>query len=135
MSEGAPRDGAPTAAASPFKSTSGLARILSAASYSYAGLVAAYRHEHAFRQELWISMPLLVIACIVDVGAAMRALMIASVIAVLIVELLNSAVEAVVDRISLDHHPLAGRAKDLGSAAVFLAIANAAVVWLIGLLS
>ncbi|MFN0306129.1 MAG: diacylglycerol kinase [Burkholderiales bacterium] len=135
MNEDAPRGGGPAAAASPFKSTSGLKRIMSAAGYSCAGLLAAYRHEHAFRQELWIAMPLVVIAGIVDVGAAMRALMIASVLAVLIVELLNSAVEAVVDRISLDHHPLAGRAKDLGSAAVFLAIANAVVVWLIGLLS
>jgi diacylglycerol kinase (ATP) len=133
MRERAPLVGAATAAASPFKSTSGLKRIKHAFGYSRAGLVAAYRHEHAFRQELWIAVPLLAIASVIEVGAAMRALMIVSVLAVLIVELLNSAIEAVVDRISLDHHPLAGRAKDLGSAAVFLAIANAIVVWLIGL--
>jgi diacylglycerol kinase (ATP) len=135
MNERAPLAGGATAAASPFKSRSGLKRIKRALGYSCAGFVAAYRHEHAFRQELWIAVPLLVIASVVEVGAAMRALMIVSVLAVLIVELLNSAVEAVVDRISLDHHPLAGRAKDLGSAAVFLAIVNAVVVWLIGLTS
>lgn len=133
MNEGTPQAGRAAATTSPFKSTSGLKRILNAAGYSCAGLVAAYRHEHAFRQELWIALPLLVIAGIVEVGAAMRALMMVSILAVLIVELLNSAIEAVVDRISLDHHPLAGRAKDLGSAAVLLAIVNAVVVWSIGL--
>jgi Prokaryotic diacylglycerol kinase len=94
MNEGAPQAGRAAATTSPFKSTSGLKRILNAAGYSCAGLIAAYRHEHAFRQELWIALPLLVIAGVVEVGAAMRALMIVSILAVLIVELLNSAIEA-----------------------------------------
>jgi len=122
-----------TPGTSPFKSTSGLARIVRAAGYSLSGLLEAWRHEHAFRQELAIALPLVVIAVFVDTSPPMRALMIASVLGVLVVELLNSAVEAVVDRVSLDRHPLAGRAKDLGSAAVMLSIVIAAAVWGIAL--
>jgi len=114
---------------SPFKIKSGLRRILNATSYSLAGLRAAYRHEHAFRQEVWLAVPLIAIAQFVSVDRACRALMIGSVLFVLIIELLNSAIEAIVDRVSLDFHPLAQRAKDLGSAAVFIGLVNVIVTW------
>jgi diacylglycerol kinase (ATP) len=114
---------------SPFKSKSGWRRILKAASYSVAGLRAAYHHEHAFRQEVWLAVPLIAIAEIVSVDRACRALMIGSVLLVLIIELLNSAIEAVVDRVSVEFHPLAQRAKDLGSAAVFIGLINVMTIW------
>lgn len=114
---------------SPFKSRSGLRRILRAAGYSASGLQAAYRYEHAFRQEVWLAVPLIVIACFVHVSATGRALLIASVILVLVVELLNSAIEAVVDRVSPEFHSLSKRAKDIGSAAVLLGIVNVLLVW------
>lgn len=114
---------------SPFKSKSGLRRILNAAGYSLAGFRAAYRHEHAFRQELWLATPLLALALWLPLAGRDKALLIASVLLVLVVELLNSAIEAVVDRVSLEHHPLAGRAKDIGSAAVLLALGNVVAVW------
>lgn len=119
---------------SPFKSKSGLRRILNAAGYSLAGFRAAYRHEHAFRQELWLAVPFLVLAFWLPLAGRDKALLIASVLLVLIVELLNSAMETVVDRVSLDHHPLAGRAKDIGSAAVMLALVNAVMVWVLVLI-
>ena len=114
---------------SPFKSKSGLRRILNAASYSVAGLRAAYHHEYAFRQEVWLAVPLIAIAGVVSVDRAWRALMIGSVLLVLIIELLNSAIEAVVDLVSVEFHPLAQRAKDLGSAAVFLGLINVVGTW------
>ncbi|MEJ5209892.1 MAG: diacylglycerol kinase [Burkholderiales bacterium] len=114
---------------SPHKSKSGLARIGRAFFYSLAGLRAALRHEHAFRQELVAAALLIPLSFFLPVHGTGRALMIGAVLLVLIVELLNSAVEAVVDRVSTEDHPLAKRAKDMGSAAVFLALLNVPLVW------
>jgi len=114
---------------SPHKSKSGLARIYRAFFYSMAGLAAALKHEHAFRQEVMLALVLIPLTFLLPATSIGRALMIGSVLLVLIVELLNSAVEAVVDRVSTEDHPLAKRAKDIGSAAVFIALANVAVVW------
>lgn len=122
-----PSDG--TRQESPFKGKTGLRRVINAAGYSWAGLVAAFRHEDAFRQEVFIALILIPLAAWLGDGAVERALMIGAVLLVLIVELLNSAVEAAVDRISLDHHHLIKRAKDMGSAAVLIALINAVVVW------
>jgi diacylglycerol kinase (ATP) len=116
---------------SPFKGKTGLQRLVNACAYSLQGLASAFRHEEAFRQEVWLAMLLIPIALALDIGGTGKALMIASVVLVLIVELLNSAIEAAVDRISLDQHRLAKRAKDIGSAAVFLSLVNVAVVWAI----
>lgn len=114
-----------------YKGRKGLARIWRALHYSLAGLTAAFRHEDAFRQEVLLALVLIPIALVLPVTGISKALMAGSVILVLIVELLNSAVEAAVDRISLEDHQLARRAKDIGSAAVFLSLANVAVVWLL----
>lgn len=114
---------------SPHKSGSGLARIGRAFFYSLDGLKAALRHEHAFRQELALAAVLVPVVFLLPAGGVGRALMIGSVLLVLIVELLNSAVEAVVDRVSTADHPLAKRAKDMGSAAVFLCMLNVPVCW------
>jgi diacylglycerol kinase (ATP) len=114
---------------SPFKSKTGLRRIVNATGYSLAGLRDAYEHEHAFRQECLLALVLVPVALFLPVSGLERALMIGAVLLVLIVELLNSAVEAAVDRVSLDRHELAKRAKDIGSAAVFLSLVNVAVVW------
>lgn len=119
----------PPSSDSPFKSTSGLRRILRAAGYSASGLQAAYRNEHAFRQELCLAAPLIVVAFVIDTSAAGRALLIGSVMLVLVVELLNPAIEAVVDRVSPEFHPLSKRAKDMGSGAVFLGLANVVLIW------
>ncbi len=115
--------------ASPFKGKTGLGRVLNAAGYSWAGLAAAFRHENAFRQELFLALLLIPLAIYLGETGIERALMIAAVLGVLIVELLNSAIEAAVDRISLDHHLLIKRAKDMGSAAVMLALINVIVTW------
>ncbi len=120
-------------AKSPFKGKTGLRRILNAFRYSLDGLSAAYRHENAFRQETWLALVLIPAAFFMPVGGLGRALMVGSVLLVLVVELLNSAIEAVVDRISLEHHHLAKRAKDAGSAAVMLSLVNVAVVWALAL--
>ena len=114
---------------SPFKGKTGLTRIWNACNYSLAGLAAAIRHEDAFRQEVLLSLLLIPASFFLPVTWIGRALMIASVLLVLIVELINSAVEAVVDRVSLDRHHLSKRAKDVGSAAVLLALVNVAFVW------
>lgn len=114
---------------SPFKGKTGLTRVWNAFHYSMAGLAAAYRNEDAFRQEAWLAVVLIPLALFLPVGALGKALMIASVLLVIVVELVNSALEATVDRISLDHHHLAKRAKDIGSAAVFVALLNVLVVW------
>jgi len=119
---------------SPHKGTTGLRRVLNAARHSADGLGAAWRHEAAFRQEALLAAVLVPLALLLDVTAIGKALMIGSVLLVLIVELLNSGIEAAIDRISEEIHPLAKRAKDLGSAAVMLALANVAVVWALVLL-
>ncbi len=114
---------------SPFKGRTGFTRLINALRYSISGFDSAFRHEEAFRQEALLAVVLIPIALFLDVGGIAKALLVSSVIAVLIVELLNSAVEAAVDRISLENHRLAKRAKDIGSAAVFLSLVNVAVVW------
>jgi diacylglycerol kinase (ATP) len=116
---------------SPFKGKTGIRRLWNALGYSLQGMVSAFRHEDAFRQECLLAALLIPGAFLVHVGGTERALMIASVLLVLVVELLNSAVEAAVDRISLENHRLAKRAKDIGSAAVFLSLINVAAVWLL----
>ncbi|MBJ9999628.1 diacylglycerol kinase [Erwinia sp. S43] len=107
----------------------GLTRIVKAAGYSWKGIRAAWQHEAAFRQEAIAAIIAILIACWLDVDAVTRVLLIGSVVMVIIVEILNSAIEAVVDRIGSEIHPLAGRAKDMGSAAVLLSIILAIFVW------
>jgi diacylglycerol kinase (ATP) len=97
--------------------------------YSRDGLQAAYRYEAAFRLEAYLAVLLLPAALLLRGDGLGRALLIGSVFLVLIAELLNSAIESVVDRISLDSHNLSKRAKDIGSAAVFLALINAFLIW------
>ena len=109
---------------SPFKGKTGARRLINALAYSWQGFRSAYKHEEAFRQEVFF----------ITVSGTARALMVGSVLLVLIVELLNSAVEAAVDRVSLENHRLAARAKDIGSAAVFLSLTNVAVIWALVLL-
>ena len=115
----------------PHKGKTGLPRIWNALFYSLAGLAAAFRHEDAFRQEVLLAAVLIPVAFFLPASGTGRALMIGAVLLVLIVELLNSAVEAVVDRTSVENHPLAKRAKDIGSAAVFLSLVNVPVVWML----
>ena len=107
----------------------GLKRIIRAGGYSWKGFVAAFRNEAAFRQELGLTLLLLPLAFWLGDNPLERALMIGVWLIVPTIELINSGIEAVVDRISDEHHPLAGRAKDVGSAAVFLAFSNASIVW------
>lgn len=114
---------------SPFKGKTGIRRLINAFGYSMDGFKAAYRHEDAFRQEVWLSLVLIPLAFYLEAEALHRILMVGSVLLVMIVELLNSAVEAVVDRVSIERHALAKRAKDIGSAAVLLALINLGVVW------
>lgn len=114
---------------SPFKGKTGLKRVWNALHYSVAGLGAAFRHEDAFRQEVLLAAVLIPIALFLPVGNIGKALMIASVLLVIVVELINSAIEATVDRISLENHRLAKRAKDIGSAAVLVGLINVAIVW------
>ncbi|HEV8519025.1 MAG TPA: diacylglycerol kinase [Burkholderiales bacterium] len=116
---------------SPYKGKTGLKRIWNALFYSLDGLAAAFKHEDAFRQEVLLALILIPIAIYMPVSGFGKALMVASVLLVLIVELLNSGLEAVTDRISLEDHVLAKRAKDLGSAAVMLSLVNVPVVWLL----
>ena len=113
----------------PQKGQTGLRRVWNALFYSLAGLSAAFRHESAFRQEVLLACIFLPLALLLDVSLKSKALLIASVMLVLIVELLNSAIEAIVDRVSLEMHPLSKRAKDIGSAAVFLSLLTLVVVW------
>jgi diacylglycerol kinase (ATP) len=116
---------------SPHKGKTGLRRVWNAMFYSMEGLGAAFRHEDAFRQEVLLAALLIPLALFLPASGPGKALMISSVLLVLIVELLNSAVEATVDRVSLEHHRLAKRAKDIGSAAVMTSLANVIVVWLL----
>lgn len=111
------------------KGKTGLRRIWNAMFYSFDGLAAAFRHEDAFRQEVLLAAVLIPIALITSASGIGKALMIGSVLLVLVVELINSAIEATVDRISLERHQLAKRAKDAGSAAVLLALMNVVAVW------
>jgi diacylglycerol kinase (ATP) len=107
----------------------GLRRLVHATRFSVAGLRAAWRHETAFRHECWTAAVLLPLALWLGDGAAQRALLIGSALLVLIVELLNSSIETTLDRVGTNHHPLTGRAKDIGSAAVFLSLVLVGTVW------
>jgi len=116
---------------SPRKGKTGLQRLVDATRYSLAGLVEAARHEDAFRQELILAAVLVPLGLVLGASGVERALLVGSVLVVLVVELVNSAVESTVDRVSLDDHQLAKRAKDLGSAAVMLALVVMGAVWLL----
>ncbi|MGE8349334.1 MAG: diacylglycerol kinase [Pseudomonas protegens] len=114
---------------SPFKGQTGLKRILNAAGYSFDGLRAAFTGEAAFRQLVLLNVILIPLSFLLNVSRVERALLIAVCLLALIVELLNSAVEAAIDRISLDRHPLSKNAKDMGSAAQFIALSMITIVW------
>jgi diacylglycerol kinase (ATP) len=116
---------------SPHKGKTGLTRIWNAFLYSLDGLRAAFRYEDAFRQEVLLAVVLIPAALLAPASGTGKALMIGAVLLVLMVELLNSAIEAAVDRISLENHLLAKRAKDIGSAAVLFSLINVPVVWLL----
>jgi diacylglycerol kinase (ATP) len=120
---------------SPFKGKTGLRRVINAARYSLEGFAAAARHEDAFRQELLLAAVLVPLGLWLGNSGVERALLAGSVLLVLVVELLNSAIEATVDRVSLEDHRLAKRAKDLGSAAVMMSFVAVAAVWLLVLLA
>lgn len=119
---------------SPHKGKTGLQRLINAMRYSLAGFAEATRNEDAFRQELLLAMVLIPAGLWLGPTGTAKALLVASVLLVLVVELLNSGIEATVDRISLEDHRLAKRAKDMGSAAVMLSLVNVAAVWLLVLL-
>jgi diacylglycerol kinase (ATP) len=121
----------PDSLESPHKGQSGIRRLINAFFYSLSGLTMAFRHESAFRQEIALAAVLIPLACLLPVGSVERVLLIASVVLVLIVELLNSSVEAAIDRISFDTHRLSKRAKDLGSAAVLVALALLLLTWVL----
>ncbi|EGQ7700398.1 diacylglycerol kinase [Vibrio vulnificus] len=108
----------------------GIKRIIKATGYSIQGLKAAFKHEAAVRQEFALLVVAVVLATWLDVSMLERITLLAVVVLVLIVELMNSAVEAVVDRIGVEHHELSGRAKDIGSAAVLVALIFAGFTWL-----
>ena len=114
---------------SPYKGKTGLRRLMNAFGYSIAGTLAAFKHEDAFRQEVVLAVVLTPVALYFGDTAIHQALMISSLLFIIVVELLNSSIEATVDRISVKHHKLAKRAKDIGSAAVFFSLINAAVIW------
>jgi len=114
---------------SPFKGKTGIKRLANAFTYSVAGTLAAFKHEDAFRQEVILSAILIPLAIYLGQTVIEQALMIASILLIIIVELLNSSLEATVDRISIKRHKLSKRAKDIGSAAVFFSLVNAAVIW------
>lgn len=116
---------------SAFKSRSGLQRIWRAAGYSWHGLRAAVRHEAAFRQELMLGIPMLVLAWVLAPGRFEALLLSLAVLMVWVVELLNSSIEAVADAVTLDAHPLVKRAKDIASAAVLIAMISAGLIWLV----
>lgn len=107
----------------------GLKRLINAGKYSVAGLKDAFRTEEAFRQEVFLAAFLIPVSFFIDTTAVGHALLVVSVLFVLLMELLNTAIETLVERISEDFHELSGRAKDLGSAAVFVSLLNVAAVW------
>lgn len=115
----------------PRERATGLRRLANATKHSLAGLAAAARDEAAFRQELLLAAVLVPLGLWLGANGVERALLAGSVLLVPVVELLNSALESAVDRVSTEEHALSKRAKDLGSAAVMLALVNAAAVWLL----
>src|ERR1035437_2396789 len=120
---------------SPHKGKTGSTRLLNAFKYSCAGLREAFRDEDAFRHEVLLASVLVPLTFLLEHAMLGRALMIGCVLLLLTVELLNSAIEATVDRISLDDHRLAKRAKDIGSAAVLVSLLNLVIVWVLVLLN
>jgi diacylglycerol kinase (ATP) len=112
----------------------GFKRLINACFFSVAGFKATWKHEEAFRQEVILLVISTPIAIWLGGSAIEKVLLIGSVVLVLLVELLNSAIEAVVDRVGLEHHELSGRAKDIGSAAVMMSLAWVAVTWALILL-
>ncbi|NUF84613.1 diacylglycerol kinase [Acinetobacter seifertii] len=119
---------------SPYKGKSGLKRILNATGYSISGFKAAYKNEAAFRQIVLINVVLIPTSFFLDVTRGEHALMVVVCLFAIIVELFNSAIEAIVDRVSLEKHQLSKNAKDMGSAAQFVALSIITVTWLIILL-
>jgi diacylglycerol kinase (ATP) len=115
--------------ASALKSRGGLRRVWNAMRYSVAGLRAAFQHEAAFRQELALGIPMLLLVPFIAPGRWQALLLAGTVVAVWVTELLNSAIEALADTISTERHPLLGRAKDIGSAAVMLVLVFTGVTW------
>lgn len=115
--------------ASALKGKKGLQRLINATHYSMKGFAAAYRHEAAFREEVLLAAILIPAALLLRLPAVESVLLIGSVLLLMLVEILNSGLEAVVDRIGPEFHPLSGRAKDLGSAAVFIAIVILCTTW------
>jgi diacylglycerol kinase (ATP) len=109
----------------------GLARVVKAAGYSWQGVCAAYREEEAFRQETWLCIVLIPLGIYLGDNGVEKALLVSSVLLLPMMEILNSAMEAVVDRIGDEHHELSGRAKDMASAAVAMAMILVAVVWVL----
>ena len=114
-----------------YSGNKGFVRIMRATQYSWQGLRAAYRHEEAFRQEIWLCLMLVPLGLYLGEGGLEKALLVGSVLLIPVVEILNSAIEAVVDRFGDEMHELSGRAKDMGSAAVALVIGLVVVVWLL----
>ena len=117
-----------------YSGNKGLSRIIKATGYSWQGLRAAYRYEEAFRQEIWLCLVMIPLGLYLGDGGVEKALLVGSLLLLPLIEILNSALEAVVDRFGAEQHELSGRAKDMGSAAVAIAIALAAAVWLLVLL-
>ena len=116
---------------SPHKSKTGLVRIWRAFFYSLEGFAAALKYEHAFRQELILCLVLLPFAIFLQLELVEKIILVITLLFVLVVELLNSAIEAIVDRVSLENNELSKRAKDLGSAAVFLSVVVTAIAWIL----
>ncbi|EHE6948518.1 diacylglycerol kinase [Vibrio cholerae] len=110
-------------------SRTGFSRIIYATGYAMKGFAAAWKNEAAFRQEVTLALPLIALSFFLPVSTIEQVLMVGSLVLILIAELLNSAIEAVVDRIGAERHELSGRAKDIGSAAVFVALCFAAFTW------
>ena len=109
--------------------TTGIKRIINAFGFSLLGLQAAFKNESAFRQELALCVILIPASFWLGQTAVERVLLIGALLLVLIVELINSAIEAIVDRIGSEHHELSGRAKDIGSAAVLISLINSTIIW------
>lgn len=111
------------------KKNTGIKRIILAGGYSLAGLKAAFKNEAAFRQEVMMALILIPLAFWLNIETTQRLILVSSVVLVMIAELLNSAIEAIVDRVGTEHHELSGRAKDIGSAAVLVSLILMVFIW------
>lgn len=112
-----------------YSGNTGITRIIKAGVFSWQGFKAAYKHEEAFRQEFWLAIVLIPVGLFVGENGVEKALLVSSVLLLMLVEIINSSIEAVVDRFGSELHELSGRAKDMGSAAVFLAVVILLVIW------